>query len=107
MDETTENFRTSLAAWLRGRLFASSRGLTNLEHSLRNERDDLRKELRRLNLEADDLRTKCRLLESSLLVAQNEVAKLSEVVVRDRLRVQAETAVFASKVAEVDRHDAR
>jgi hypothetical protein len=107
MDDTTETWWTRLKASLRGTLRPSSRGLTDLEYRLRNERDDLRTDVARLNLELEDLRTENRLLASSLRVAQDEVAKLAEVVVRDRLRVQAETAAFAAKVADVDRPDAR
>jgi hypothetical protein len=107
MDDTTETWRTRISSALRGWLFASSRGLTSLEHALKNERDSLRSDVSRLGREVEDLQTECRLLKSSLLIAQDEVGKLNEVVVRDRLRVQAETASFASKVAEVDRRDAR
>lgn len=70
------------------------------------DNDRLERELRRANellrekdVELDNVRTDLRVAQSTIKVQEAEIRLLTDVLARDRTRVQAETAIAAQQIA--------
>lgn len=71
-----------------------------------DENDRLERELRRAtellrekDAELDNVRTDLRVAQSTIKVQEAEIRLLTDVLARDRTRVQAETAIAAQQIA--------
>ena len=85
---------------LRLALTPSRRGTTALEADLSARLDDRDTELKVAARRIAELQTDVTRLESSLMIANLEVVKLSQVCQRDLERVKAESATFIRKGVE-------
>src|SRR5687768_7904291 len=83
------------------RLFSARyRAATSLELSLQTNVSRLRMVLEDRESTIRDLRFQLEEERSRLKVRETEIAELAEVIARDRMRIQAETAIYARQVAE-------
>jgi hypothetical protein len=73
----------------------------NAEEEFRAEREmrRLAELLREKEVELENVRTDLRVANSTIKVQEAEIRLLSDVLARDRTRVQAETAVAAQQIA--------
>lgn len=100
MPEVSESWPERMIHAARKVFSARARGSTALEYELRRRADELAADLAKRDGRIFDLEFEVADLKSSLRIANGEVVKLTEVCERDRRRVEADTAIFARKIAD-------
>ena len=88
-------------AWhaFRGWFRAELRAMTPAEADLLRENELLRERLERAEDRILDFQREVRILQDSVTIRDQSIEQLTEVIARDRKRVEAETAIAARKAA--------